>query len=469
MVFNAYSATTSPSPGNIVFVGDSITQGGHWQGVDHTPGSPSYRYSLFKNFVDNGVAYTPMGIGEVTSTGTGANVVSAPYRNQNFDPTHEAAASARTYTWSGIPEDNRGYNNNPGTRPYEAPVWNLLGLDNPHTGSPTTFYNGGNLQTYAGPTYASKYGDNKPDTVCLMIGINDLIAVKNGTAISRPDGNTSAYTNADVIGNIHSIVQAYQEYNPNVNVLVMGLLPTASNNGTYGLSDGFNAELAEALKTWSTETSNVSYGNVGSGVSTSSSVHYDNAGAHPNKQGELIVAGNLARALGIGQRTLGLESKAATTFSHRMTATLDHQEHFTISGAEQWQAYSDPDSGLSGLLINAGYKSTASLTATGWEVAASTGFTVEASMQLYSVSGNGMVMSLGDGETGNGFLTITNTGIYWGSNNTLLYSSSQGNENLDLRITYMADGNTQGVDAGYYVWRNGQLIGEALAGGGGPP
>ena len=465
MVFNAYSATTSPSPGNIVFVGDSITQGGHWQGVDHTPGSPSYRYSLFKNFVDNGVDYTPMGIGEVTSTGAGANVVSVPYRDQNFDPTHEAAASARTYTWSGIPEDNRGYNNNPGTRPHEAPVWNLLGLNNPHTGSPTTFYNGGDLQTYTGPTYASKYPDKKPDTVCLMIGINDLIAVKNGTAISRPDGSTSAYTNADVIGNIHSIVQAYQEYNPNVNVLVMGLLPTASNNGTYGLSDGFNAELAEALKTWSTETSNVSYGNVGSGVSTSRSVHYDNAGAHPNKQGELIVAGNLARALGIGQRTLGLESKAATTFSYRMTPTLDHQENFTISGTEQWQAYSDTDSGLSGLLINAGYKSTASLTATSWEVAASTGFTVEASMQLYSVSGNGMVMSLGDGETGNGFLTITNTGIYWGSNNTLLYSNSQGNENLDLRITYMADGNTQGVDAGYYVWRNGQLIGEALAGG----
>ncbi|WPX40286.1 GDSL-type esterase/lipase family protein [Akkermansia sp. N21116] len=465
MVFNAYSATTSSSPGNIVFVGDSITQGGHWGGVDYAPGSPSYRYSLFKNFVDNGVAYTPMGIGEVTSTGTGANVVSAPYRGQNFDPTHEAAASARTYTWSGIPENNRGYNNNPGTRPHEAPVWNLLGLNNPHTGSPTTFYNGGNLQTYAGPTYASKYGDKKPDTVCLMIGINDLIAVRNGTAISRPDGSTSAYTNADVIGNIHSIVQAYQEYNPNVNVLVMGLLPTASNNGTYGLSDGFNAELAEALKTWSTETSNVSYGNVGSGVSTSPSVHYDNAGAHPNKQGELIVAGNLARALGIGQRTLGLESKAATTFSHRMTPTLDHLGDFTISSPDQWQAYSDSSSGLSGLLINAGYKSTASLTATGWEVAASTGFTVEASMQLYSVSGNGMVMSLGDGETGNGFLTITNTGIYWGSNNTLLYSSSQGNENLDLRITYMADGNTQGVDAGYYVWRNGQLIGEALAGG----
>ncbi len=465
MAFNAYSATTPTSPGNIVFVGDSITQGGHWAGVDNTAGSPSYRYSLFKNFVDNNVAYTPMGIGSVTSTPTGANVVSAAYRSQTFDPAHEAAASARTYTWSGIPSNNTGYRNNPNTRPNEAPVWNLLGLVNPHTNSNATFYNNGTLQTYSGPTYASKYADKKPDTVCLMIGINDLIAVRDKTAISRPDGSTSAYTNADIISNIHSIVQAYQEYNPDVNILVMGLLPTSSSNATYGMSNGFNIELEQALQSWSTANSNVSYANVGSGIETSNNAQYDNGGAHPNTQGELVIAGNLARALGIGQRTLGLAAKASTTFTHRMDPTQVSQTNFTVSSPNQWQSYTDTASGLSGLIINAGNKSTASLTATGWEVAATAGFTVEASMQLYSISGNSMVMSLGDGVIGNGLLTISTTGIYWGSNNTLLYSSNQANENLDLRITYMADGNAQGVNAGYYVWRNGQLIGEALAAG----
>ncbi len=464
------SASAATDPGRIVFVGDSITQGGTWAGAGT---QPSYRYSFFKNMIDQGLNYNPMGIGTGSSTKANPQVGALSYRGTTFDNTHEAAASARTYTWSGIPANNAGYNNNPGTRPNEAPVWNLLGLTNPQTGSADTFYNAGSLKTYTGPTYAEKYGEEvKPDTICVMIGINDLIAVKNGTRVTREDGTTSAYTFQDVIANTKSIVEAYQQYNPNANFVVMGLLPTAPNNGTYNMSGDYNALLQEAVKSWSTETSKVGYADVSSGLSITNQNHYDSGGAHPNNQGELIIAGNLANALGVGQRTLGLTGKNAAEFANRLDATTLNQTKFTLNGTSggagsEWNVFSDAAANVDGLLLQADGSSTASLTAhaaTGWDVDSSVGFTLQASVQLYAISGNSLYMQFGDGQIGDGLLRVAENGVYWGTNDTLLFEGSQTSMN-DFRVAYMPAGNEQGVDAGYYVWLNNQLIGEALAAG----
>lgn len=463
------SLSAATNPGNIVFVGDSITQGGTWAGAGT---QASYRYSFFKNMVDQGLTYTPMGIGEGSSTKAGAQVGQLAYRGTNFENVHEAAASARSYTWSGIPANNAGYNNNPATRANEAPVWNLLGLTNPQTETTNTFYNAGAEQTYTGPTYESKYGTTLPDTVCIMIGINDLIAVKNGTQVTREDGTTSAYTYQDVIANTKSIVDAYQQYNPDVNIVVMGLLPTAPNNATYGLPDAYNALLQEAAAEWSTEASTVTYADVSTGLSNTN--HYDTGGAHPNNQGELIVAGNLANTLGVGQRTLGLTAKSSTNLTHRVNTAALSQAGVSFTGTTgetgpgvDWSTFNDTNSGVSGLLIQAGGSSTASMTVSeegGWNVDFSTGFTLQTSVQLYEISGNALFMRFGDGIVGDGLLRITDSGVYWGTENTLLFEGAQTSMN-DFRIVYMPSGSEQLVDAGYYVWRNNQLIGEALAAG----
>lgn len=461
------AAASAADPGHLVFVGDSITQGGTWAGAGT---QASYRYSFFKNMVDQGLTYRPMGIGEGSSTKAGAQVGQLAYRGRNFENVHEAAASARSYTWSGIPSTNTGYNNNPATRANEAPVWNLLGLTNPQTGTTNTFYNAGAEQTYTGPTYSSKYGETLPDTVCLMIGINDLIAVKNGTQVAREDNTTSAYTYQDVIANTKAIVDAYQQYNPDVEVVVMGLLPTAPNNGTYNMSDDYNALLQEAVQSWSTDTSTVRYAEVSQGLSITDQNHYDNGGAHPNSQGELIIAGNLAQALGVGQRTLGLQSKAVASFTNRLDSSSLSQTSFSLTGTQgaagsEWNTFADTTTGVRGLTLHAGVSSEACLTATantGWNVSAAEGFTLQASIQMYSVEGNSLFLQFGDGVIGDGQLRITTSGVYWGIGNTLLFEGGQTDMN-DYRITYMPTGNTQGVDAGYYVWLNNQLIGEALA------
>lgn len=464
-------AAAATDPGSIVFVGDSITHGGSWEGAGL---QPSYRYSFFKNMVDQGLTYNPMGIGTGPVKAHIPALGTLSYRGTEFNNTHEAAASARTYTWSGIPEKNAGYNNNPNVRDNEAPVWNFLGLTNPQTNSTTTYYNRGTQRTYTGPTYASKYGEAKPQTVCLMIGINDLLAVKSGTHITREDGSTSAYTYQDVIANTKSIVDAYQQYNPGVEVVVMGLLPTAPNNGTYNMSDGYNELLQEAVKSWSTGSSTVTYAEVSQGLSITNQNHYDNGGAHPNNQGELIIAGNLANALGVGQRTLGLTGKSAANLANRVDTTTTPSTGVTFTGTTgatapgvNWSTFNDASAHVGGLLIQAGGASTASLSVGaegGWDADFSNGFTLQTSVQLYGIGGNSLFLRFGDGTVGDGLLRVTESGVYWGTGNTLLFEGMQTSMN-DFRIVYMPTGNTQEVAAGYYVWRNNQLIGEALAAG----
>lgn len=200
---------------NITFVGDSITQGGSFLAGNVA----SYRYSLFKHFVDNNIDYNPMG----TTVGAAKNVdVSAltpDYRGVTFSNVSEAAASGRSYQYSGH-EAGSGYREDPDVvYPIEnrGPVTIKLGLENPYTGTANTFYDGTALKTYTGATYQSLYGNEKVETLCVMIGINDLY-----------DGNS----NSDILKHVEEIVKAYQTHNPNVRVHLFELLPTAANNGT---------------------------------------------------------------------------------------------------------------------------------------------------------------------------------------------------------------------------------------------
>ncbi len=445
---------------NITFVGDSITQGGTWAGAG---GQASYRWQFFKILVDQGVEYNPMGTCTYSSQAA-KPLVNAhntwSYRGTVFDNTHEAAASARTYTFSGADKGLNLPNIQPGSRldANKGTVWNFLGLDNPHVNAEDVpenastqdlsklYWINNSLKEYKGSTYAELYGDAKPDTLCIMIGINDLYS-------NRPNAETIAYT--------HEIVQAYQQYNPDISITVMGCLPTAPNNNTYGEAEPYNAELQQAVATWSTDTSSVSYANVSAGISITN--HYDSAGAHPNNQGELIVAGNLANALGYGQRTLGLTGLACADFSHSgvQAGVTSESALFSATGSSTVAQMGDA------AIITSGLNSGAVLSVgddDGWDVSADAGYTLTASIQLGALVGNTLSLQFGDGSVGDGLLTLTNGAVYWGENATVLYEGSQL-QMADYRVVYMAEGNASGVDAGYYVWRNNQLIGEALSGG----
>ena len=80
-VLSLISATLSAAPkdgGGIVFIGDSITQGG-----TYLAGTvPSYRYQLFKNFVDNGIAFVPMGMTDGARNGVNVAKLTPDYRGK---------------------------------------------------------------------------------------------------------------------------------------------------------------------------------------------------------------------------------------------------------------------------------------------------------------------------------------------------------------------------------------------------
>ncbi len=496
-------------PGGIIFIGDSITQGGNFlQGA-----VASYRYQLFKNFVDNGVEYKPMGTTQGASQGYDVSSCTPDYQGQTFTNVSEAAASGRSYQFSGYngrqyyydADGNVVYTTGDGTTGYDhrldpgtvmpeenrGPLSVKLGLTNPYTGTTNTYHyattSGATPATreYTGDTYADLYGETKAQTACIMIGINDIIDM----------GTKYHQTHEHIIENIHQIVKTLQEYNPDINVVVMGCLPVGSNNGAHdklvGYNDLLKATLEDAETGWSTATSQVIYADVSTGFYAENGAMIDGtSGAHPNAQGELIVAGNIARVLGVGQRTLGYERKAGAELASQADlstttpsisispasraarqSTVKNFEAKGTAGAAAWTA---EDSKLTLAQAMSAQKTAwlqLNLDATDGVRVATYDFTLQMNhaADATDAASNVFTLFFGDGVSGAGALSIGEDGIYWGTSlsGTLLYGAVYNDANthtftLDssqFRVV-VADNNGTAV---FNVWLGDQLIGENLA------
>jgi len=75
-----FSTAAAADPGGVIFIGDSITQGGSFLAGKVA----SYRYSLFKNFVDNGIRYNPMGTTQGAAMGTDVSSQTPDYMGVQF-------------------------------------------------------------------------------------------------------------------------------------------------------------------------------------------------------------------------------------------------------------------------------------------------------------------------------------------------------------------------------------------------
>ncbi len=483
-------ATAANDPGGIIFIGDSITQGGKFVGNMETP---SYRYQLFKNFVDNGVTYNPMGTTNGASGGYDVSALTPTYRGQDFINVSESAASARSYQYAGHDGKSYGYRADPGTvlpAANRGPLSVKLGLENPYTGTANTFYNGGTLTTYTGQTYEDLYGDVKAQTAVIMIGINDIY-----------DMNTSNHQPHEVIAeNVHRIVTTLQEYNENINVVVTGLLPVGSSNGAYSKLPGYNELLEKAVTGgdgnggWSTATSTVTYADVSTGFYATNGSMVDGptgtTGAHPNLQGNLIIAGNLARVLGVGQRTLGLERKSgAQLVSHANLTTALPTINLTnpTTGESKTATFSYYGSGPSsivsvtdkGLNFNSelgvkdsGIKLDLDAVQDGARIA-----TYDISLKMLHSAENAdknyFSIFIGDGIYGSGLLSVGEDGIFWGTagstaDGAMLYGAEYSADNAhiftaDTDIRIVVSGLTEdGTKGLFQVWLGDQLIGEDL-------
>ena len=454
-----FAAPEKSDPGNIVFIGDSITNGGKYLAGP----VPSYRYQLFKAFVDNDVKFSPMGMTRGAAWKTDVSALTPDYRGKKFENVSEAAASGRAYQYAGHgnekTESGRDYKADPGTAHpprNRGPVTLKLGQPNPFIkdkkAARDSFFDGTKLKKYTGDTYKSLYGNKKVDTLCILIGINDLYDAWE--------------SDEKIAGHVKNIVLAYQKHNPAVRVHVFELLPTAGHNGTgtHGKNnyDAYNAHLRSVAAQWSKGKSVVSCDNIAQGFFAEDGSMVDTArGAHPNAQGELIVGGNIARVLGVGQRNAGLKRLDAEKLETQQDLAsvkkpvgwkLDSRKRLVLAtqlpgGSDFRQTWSDAKNGNAHPFT----------------------FSFKFKMKETGRPNNVLGVFCGNGANEVGQLFVSESGIYWNDTNTLLYGSKPGvrekkifvKNPAEIRIVWKPKGETAG---GFYVWLGDQLIGEALSG-----
>ena len=438
---------------DIVFVGDSITQGGSYLAGPVA----SWRYALFKHFVDAGEEFFPMGTTLGARGNTDVSALCPPYRGVAFTNVSEAAASARAYQYAGHAADGK-FRADPGSAfPPEnrGPVTIKLGQKNPFTGTADEFFDGATRKKYVGETYRSRYGARRPDTLCVLIGINDLYDAREGDAA--------------IAEHVHGIVKAYQKHNPKIRVHVFELLPTGRDNGTGTSGKNnyipYNAHLRGVVRKWSTATSKVTLDRISDGFYAESGAMIDTArGAHPNRQGELIVAGNAARALGLPQRSAGLE--------RRGNAELSASAENLASGKFSRKGAGVTATGDRAVFASGDGESTLSRTWNKSGKAREFTLAFTAKLDATARADNALGVIVGNGAEA-GALSVREEGVFW--NDALLYgadvlgdkahnSFSTTKTAAAFRVAWL-DGNVRaGVPGGFYVWLGDVLVGEALSG-----
>lgn len=425
-------ALSSVDFGSIAFVGDSITQGGG-PGYTKSDKSLSYRYWLWKCFVDNGESYTPVGSTTIFCSGESATSIpgySVGYLGKTFDNRNEGH-----YGW----------------KTFEV----VTGRSGGTSGS-------GKLSEWL--TKDTYYPEGYANTMTLMLGVNDL-------SLGYSVESTASYAK--------QIVQEYKKANSGVISYVFSILPTtqtwsgkASSVKIGEYNDYIKREIEQGA--WG---ENVSYCDVTFGFD--STVHTSD-NIHPNAQGALIVAGNMARALGVGQRTVGKERVAAkalalqTTFSSGAGSGIsvgvinkngELVSNMTTSGTSgKWTVTGDGNIEISSTGGASDIRYVYSSESGTHEFTLDVGFRMNDSPNTTKT--NRMGIWCGNGTTV-GLLYVDENAIFWDS--TVLFRNNDKsdlfvNDFSNLRMAWINGNAAQGIAAGYYVWLDDMLIGEALSG-----
>ncbi len=440
------AADSDSSLGNVMYVGDSIT---------HGVNSASYRWALFKIFTDNGITQNEVGVNSGNySGGVSAGTV---YGGAVFANVHSAISSERAYEVAGTKNTSGRLGN--------SNIRDWLGLDDTYTGS-----------------YQIDTATEMPDMYFLMIGTNDLLSDNShistnydSTAeslLGTYDSEAGTWSNT---GSMYAIISAMLEASGEDTTIVITTIPTwltGRSNNNYQADFETVEAYNETLKSWAAYYSetygyNIVIAEVNTGMTDAAAGYWQGVssmfgsdGLHPSAQGDLIIAGNIAKALGYAGRTAGQTRKAASDFG--IQAAAIH------AGAETTGTVTF-DSGAGTYSMAPG----SALVYT-WDESAdlSTGYTVDLTISggIGDGSENGWLTStdsaftitVGDG-TLTGTLSISEAYIQWGD--TVLYSLDTSTDLTDsLRIAYIYGNTAQGLTSGFYVWLDDMLIGEALAG-----
>ena len=251
--------------GKLVFIGDSITQGGNG---DH----PGYRYTVFSRLAEKGVPINATTGYKFTGSVTGAyqnSAVTTPNVNgQAFENVHDGHFGWRaSWICARVPLPAGRYNvNNLGN----GTLLNWTGQTNTYVTA-----DAGTLP-YVGTTYT-------PDTVSIMIGINDLA-----------DGVAETQVRDD----IGTMIDQLRASNPNVRIFLNKVLHANQGALRDTQVNSLNALLPAlvAAKNAASTNSPVWLVDADTGFNPVT-MTYDNV--HPNGTGEAFVGDRIAAALGI--------------------------------------------------------------------------------------------------------------------------------------------------------------------------
>ena len=258
------AAVVARQYGKLLFIGDSITQGGN--------GYPSYRHAVFKHLANRGVPIDAAGGYQFAGSVTGAyqnNAGSTPDVNgQVFSNTHDGHWGWRaSWECARVALSAGRYNvNNLG----QGTLLNW-------TGQATTYVtaDAGTL-TYTGTTYTA-------DTASILIGINDLA---DGVAATQ------------VRDDIGTLIDQLRADNPNVRIFLNKTLHTNQGATRDQQVNDLHALLPAlvAAKNAASATSPVWLADPDTGFAPAT-MTYD--GIHPNATGEAYVGDRIAAALGV--------------------------------------------------------------------------------------------------------------------------------------------------------------------------
>ena len=415
--------TKENSLGRILFCGDSITHGVNDQ---------TWRWQLFKMLVDNGVeaeivgprsGYTPGYLKLSTSDAGGS------YAGVAFPNVHLAQSSGRTHNI--ISGSNAG----------------MSGVN------------------YGGHSTKSTSASFNCDTFCCLMGTNDLLSDAGYT----PEQFVTKMQN--LLGGKVSYARNTYHWKPGRNwgnmgriaadllkdkddILYVMAVPCWGNHHNNNQPERHLAvqRYNELLKDWVKKYAkahgrNLKFVDVNIGL-----VDYSHAvpfswpdsmsnkpgrdGLHPNEQGSLIIANNLAAAMGISGRTAGLPRQTS----------------------EEWQTL------LKGRALKMGQHA-------GRETLfdREKGYSVELAFAVKGVrkntrEGSGAVALTVSDAVGSGTVRITPDSICWGDK-TLYCAKSFAEQGKPLRLVWHPGEAAGNKPQGYYLWLGDMLIGQGLPAG----
>ncbi len=422
--------TDGTSIERVTFLGDSITHGVNDQ---------SYRWQFFKTLTDNGIENEIVGPRDgYYNTPGHTDDAGTSYGGKEFANVHLAQASGRTH--------------------------NIISGSTSYTVNGNTYSSGVN---YGGHSTASTAENFDSNTWICMMGTNDLLSdtpnsgpttAQYATQMQKVLGGTVTYDSAndkynwtasENWGTMSSIVD--DVYTDGDTFYMLSITPWGSHGNHNRDMDHyagaeFNRNMEAWTKAYSSQTGkNVVFVDVTRGMidQTSSirSMGHDaffNSSSdrlHPNDQGSIIMAGNLARAMGIGGRTAGLERQDTSSWDGASIGTV-------AAGTTQLLAEN-------AFTMKDGY--TIDFSAAFGNGAADGWLTAD----------NALSISLGDG-TNSGTLNLSEGYIMWGTDVLFCWDNSTLADEGNLRVAWHNGNTADNVLSGYYVWLDDMLIGQGL-------